>query len=511
MSDGKATGFDVNADLMRASDGSRLWSETYDGKLDDIFAIQQQIGSAIAGALRRKLVRTPALSGPLVTNGEAYNLYLTARGLIRTRSKDVFVTSSNLLRDAIKLDPNYAPAWASLAESTSLEDYPNGTDGLIAALPKAEGYARHALQLAPNLADGHRVLALLLPYGSPEALSHFRRAVELDPNSAEALIGLGSALAAAGDFDAEMARYRRARELDPVWFRTTGQLAIRLAETGQRTEAEAIAKRGFANNESNLHIILGRIAWIFGDFSEAARHWSIVARANSPRWSPRARMGVDDVRIIVGLDQGPPGYKPAFHTVHQRGDVQIATPPAPSAWQMHNRNVGTAGVYRDDNHIAAKLMLKAGRAQELAAMFDAPAGLLSLRLSEPLRTDQLHEAAVVALALQQAGRAADADRLLSQAVLRESVPSIVRLQFPSLSMPTLRRSGQFRVGAIKRCQCLKGQCGVAGPTPITRICSISPMSPLSARCSVRPGSSGSRARLAAHLARERSETVQLRI
>ena len=330
MSDGKATGFDVNADLMRASDGSRLWSETYDGKLDDIFAIQQRIGGAIAGALRRKLVRTPALSGALVTNGEAYNLYLTASGLIRTRNKDVFVTSSNLLRDAIKLDPNYAPAWASLAESKSLEDYPDGTEGLIAALPKAESYARHALQLAPNLADGHRVLALLLPYGSPEALSHFRRAVELDPNSAEALIGLGSALAAAGEFDAEMAAYRRARELDPVWFRTTGQLAIRLAETGQRTEAEAIGKRGFANNESNLHIILGRIAWIFGDFSEAARHWSIVARANSPRWSPRARMGVADVRIIVGLDQGSPGYKPAFLTVHQRGDVQIATPPAPS-------------------------------------------------------------------------------------------------------------------------------------------------------------------------------------
>ena len=108
----------VNADLVRASDGIRLWSDTYDGKLDDIFVIQQRIGGAIAEALRRKLIRTPTLSGPLVTNGEAYNLYLTARGLIRTRNMEVFVTSSNLLREAIKLDPNYAPAWASLAEFT---------------------------------------------------------------------------------------------------------------------------------------------------------------------------------------------------------------------------------------------------------------------------------------------------------------------------------------------------------------------------------------------------------
>ena len=182
----------VNADLVRASDGIRLWSDSYDGKLDDIFAIQQRIGGAIAGALRRKLIRTPTLSGPLVTNGEAYNLYLTARGLIRTRNTDVFVTASNLLRDAIKLDPNYAPAWASLAESTYLEDYPDGSEGLIAALPRADGYARHALQLAPDLAEAHRVLGVLLPYGSPEALSHLRRAVELDPNNAEALIGLGS-------------------------------------------------------------------------------------------------------------------------------------------------------------------------------------------------------------------------------------------------------------------------------------------------------------------------------
>ena len=274
---------------------------------------------------------------------------------------------------------------------------------MIAALPRAEGYARHALQLAPDLADGHRVLALLLPYGSPEALSHYRRAVELDPNSAEALLGLGSALAAAGEFDAEMAAYNRARELDPLWFRTTGQLAIRLAETGRRAEAEAVGKSGFANNPSNLHIILGRIAWIFGDFSEAARHWSITARANSPRWSPRARMGVADVRIILGIDRTPPGYKPAFVIERQTADVQIAAPPSASAWQMHNRNATAADINRDDNHMAAKLMLKAGRAKELAATYDGAVGLLSLRPNSPVRADQLHEAAVVALALKRQG------------------------------------------------------------------------------------------------------------
>ena len=500
----------VNADLVRARDGSRLWAESYDGKLDDIFAIQQRVGSAIAGALRRKLIRAPALSGPLVTNGEAYNLYLTARGLIRTRNKDVFVTASNLLRDAIKLDPSYAPAWASLAESTYLADYPDGSEGLITALPRAEGYARHALQLAPGLAEGHRVLALLLPYGSPEALSHVRRAVQLDPNSAEALLGLGSALAAAGEFDAEMAAYKRARELDPVWFRTTGQMAIRLAETGRRTDAETIAKRGFSDNESNLHIMLGRVGWIFGDFSEAARHWSIAARANSPRWSPRARAGVADVKIIVGIDRARPGYKPGFIRVHETADGQGATLPATSVWQTRNRNAAAADVYRVDNYLAAKLMLNAGRAQELATTYYSPVGLLSLRPNEPVRVDQLHEAAVVALALRQAGRPAEADRLL-----RKTTATISTV-YRQGTIPVALDADVAEIWAVqgRRDQALsmleramrRGWTDT-GSTDLADIADEPAFSSLRGQ----PRFERIRASLAAHISRERAETMQLHI
>lgn len=500
----------VNSDLVRVSDGMQLWSDSYDGKLDDIFAIQQQIGGAIAGALRRKLIQATRLSGPLVTNGEAYNLYLTARGLIRTRNKDVFVTSSNLLRDAIKLDPNYAPAWASLAESTYLEDFPTGSEGLIAALPTADRYARRALQLAPDLSDGHRVLALLLPYGSPEALAHLRRAVALDPNNAEALIGLGSALGAAGEFDAEMAAYRRARELDPLWFRTTGQLGIRLAETGQRDEAEAIANSGFANNPPNLHILLGRIAWIFGDFSEAARHWAITARANSPRWSPRAQAGVADVRMIVGIDPTPLGYKPGFITVHQSSGVETATPPSLAVWRMRNRNAAAADVYRDDNHMAAKLMLNGGRAKDLAATYDSPVGLLSLRASEPLRADQLHEAAVVALALRKAGRAADSDRLLSKAT------STIRTVYRQHTIPLNLDADLAAIWAVQgqRDQALamleramrRGWTDT-GNTDLADIADEPAFSSLRGQ----PRFERIKTGLAAHLARERAETEKLHI
>jgi len=500
----------VNAALVRAGDGVRLWSDSYDGNLDDIFAIQQRIGGAIAAALRRKLVRTPALSGPLVTNGEAYNLYLTARGLIRTRNRDVFVTSSNLLRDVIKLDPNYAPAWASLAESTYFEDFPDGDEGLVTAMPRANAYVRRALQLAPNLADGHRVLALLLPYGSPEALSHYRRAVELDPNNAENLIGLGSALGAAGEFDAEIAAYKRAREVDPVWFRTTGQLAIRLAETGQRAEAEAIGKRGFAQNSSNLHIILGRIAVIFGDYSEAARHWSITARANSPRWSPRARAGVADVKMIVGIDPTPPGYKPGYIRVHQMADVQTGTGPTHSMWLKRNRNAAAADIYRDDNHMATKLMLQAGRAKELAATYHGPVGLLSLYPGKPVRADQLHEAAVVALALRQAGRTTDADRLLSQSA------STISAVYRQTTIPFTLDADVAAIWAVqgRRDQALSMlERAIRRGWTHTANTDLADIEDEPAFSSLRghPRFKRLRARLAAQLAHERAETIELRI
>jgi TolB-like protein/DNA-binding winged helix-turn-helix (wHTH) protein/tetratricopeptide (TPR) repeat protein len=500
----------VNADLVRATDGIRLWSNSYDGKLDDIFAIQQRIGGAIAGALRRQLIRTPTLSGPLVTNGQAYNLYLTARGLIKTRKKDVFVTASNLLRDAINLDPNYAPAWSSLAESILLEDTPDGREGLIAAMPKAVGYARHSLQLAPDLADAHRVLALLLPYGSPEALSHFRRAVQLDPNDAESLIDLGSALGAAGEFDAEMAAYKRARENDPLWFRTTGQVAIALGEVGRRGDAEAIGRQGFANNAPNLHILLGRIAWIFGDYSEAARQWSVSARVNSPRWSARAQSGVADSKAAVGLDPARAGLKLLSPFTRERVEVRTDAPPSVPTWKAHNRSATAADVYRDNNHVDAKLMLKAGRANELAATYTGPLGLLSLRPNQDVRVDQLHEAAVVALALRGAGRPVDADRLLGKATStinaayrQGSIP--FALDADVATILAVQGRGDQALSMLEKA--IRRGWTNSGTTDLPDIDD----EPAFASLRGQPRFERLRATLAAHLARERSEIVQLHL
>ena len=401
----------VNAALMRASDGMRLWSDTYDAKLDDIFSIQQQIGRSIAGALQRKLLHVPVLSGPLVTTGDAYKLYLTARGLIRTRNRHVTSTAANLLRDAINADPDYAPAWASLAEATSLEDPADPDEGLIELLPKAQEYARHALRLAPNLADAHRTLGTVLIDGSPAAQAEFRRAAALDPNSAENMIALGHAFANEGKFDRELEAYRRAAQLDPLWFRTTGAQGIALAERGRRSEAEAIARTGFRNDIHNQQILLGRIAWILGDYSEAARNWSIVATANSPRWSFRAKEDLQNVIAVLGLAKLPEQRA----GMRRRVRLSIESPPPLALWQQHNRSAIAADVYKEENRVAAKQMLAAGEARELAAAYDGPVGLLGIRRGERLRVDQLSSVPVVALVIRSVGRTGEANRLLHDA------------------------------------------------------------------------------------------------
>jgi TolB-like protein/DNA-binding winged helix-turn-helix (wHTH) protein/cytochrome c-type biogenesis protein CcmH/NrfG len=405
----------VNAGLVRASDGIRLWSDSYDGRLDDIFAIQQRIGAAIAGALKRKLVRAPPLSGPLVTKGEAYNLYLTARSLIRTRNRRVGPTAVALLRDAVRIDPGYAPAWASLAEATTMQGALGDRETFIAAIRKAQGYARHALRLAPDLAEAHRVLGSTLGHGDPQGVAYLRRAVALDSNNSENLIGLGTALRAEGDFERELTTYRQAMAIDPLWYRTTGLTAITLAEMGERSEAEAVVGRGLPDKGANLNIALGRIAWTFADYSEAARQWAVVVKSNSPRWANTAQRTLHDATYGVGVRTGPIVDVPEPPAIRSNWRVWMDAPPSPAEWRKRNRDPIATEVYRKPNLLAAKLMLNSGRWRELVVTFDSPVGLFGLAPGRRVRVDQVAEAPIAALALRLASRGAEADRLLREA------------------------------------------------------------------------------------------------
>jgi TolB-like protein/DNA-binding winged helix-turn-helix (wHTH) protein/tetratricopeptide (TPR) repeat protein len=405
----------VNAYLVQAKDGVRLWSDSFDGRLDDIFAIQRRIGGAIAGALQRTLVSAEPLTGPLTTDGKAYELYLTARALIRTRKRQAGPLAADLLRDAIQIDPGYAPAWASLGEATLLAGALRDHESFVSAVVQAQAYSSRALALAPNLPEAHRAAGAFHGFGTREAVSHLRRAAELEPNNPESLIGLGHALGAAGEFKKELAAYRRAWNVDPLWFRTVSTLAVTTAEMGNRPDAERIVMRGLAGDPIEQHLLLAKIAWTSGDISEAIRHWSSIERSRSPRWSESARRNREAGMFALGLGSKPIRNIPRPLDQRHFERITLEVAPNPLEWKTRNRNAVAAAVYRDENHVAAKLILNAGRWRDLVAAYDGTGGAIGIRRGQQLRPDQLGEAAIVALALQSAGRSDEADRLLAQA------------------------------------------------------------------------------------------------
>ena len=404
----------INASLIQTSDGKRLWSETYDRRPDDILEIQTAIGQAVASGLKRRLVHSLPVARRAV-NGEAYALYLNARGLIRSANPQSGHEAVQLLEEAIRRDRNFAPAWAELAGALLLEGRTKGTDGLTDVVPRARSAANRALQLDPNLAQAHGVLASVLGTETPEAIVHLRRAAELDPRSGEGLMWRGVLHEVTGEYTEAVATYYRAHRADPVWPRPVRALVDVNAIMGDRPAVERIVASGITGDPMTQQFALARAAWFLGDLSEAARRWSIVTNNPSARFVGSAARNLNDARLTLGLSREPP--LPAMATLGSLRfgpRVWLAAAPSPAEWQKRNRSFAATLVNFDENAVAAKLMLTAGRARELVSTYDGPNGVLSIRPGLPLGTCQLDEATTVALALRAVGRTREADALLAK-------------------------------------------------------------------------------------------------
>jgi TolB-like protein/DNA-binding winged helix-turn-helix (wHTH) protein len=235
----------INASLVRTRDGTRLWSETYDRKLDHVLEIQTAIGQAVASGLSRRLIHSRQAS-PM--NGEAYALYLNARGLLRSGNPQSGRDAIGLLQQVIRLDPTYAPAWSSLANALQLDGRTKGNEGMIAVIPRARAAVGRALRLDPNLAEAHGVSADLIDADSPQGIAHRRRAAELDARSGEGLLWRGGAHEASGEWADGLAAYHRAHDADPVWPVPVRSLVDLTSLLGDRPAAESVAKRGFPDD-----------------------------------------------------------------------------------------------------------------------------------------------------------------------------------------------------------------------------------------------------------------------
>jgi TolB-like protein/Tfp pilus assembly protein PilF len=211
----------VNVQLINALTNAHLWAEIYDRKLTDIFAVESDIAKTIADTLQAKLTGSEknAIAKEPTANTEAYELYHKGRSLWERRSSDNIPKAISFYEQAIAHDPNYALAYAGLAQAYILLPFYTGADRLDAS-SKAKDAALKALQLDPNLAEAHAALGKVLFFSEIDlagAMREYKRAIELQPNDATAHHWFGNdILAALRRFEEAIAEGKRAIELDPL-------------------------------------------------------------------------------------------------------------------------------------------------------------------------------------------------------------------------------------------------------------------------------------------------------
>ena len=219
----------VTAQLIRVDNGYHVWSETYDRNLEDIFKVQDEIATAVVGALKLKLLQAPTMKDRQTANPAAHDQYLIGRQLLSGNNYAVDRNAAEAFRRAVNLDPNYASAWAGLAEATLDADATSIAE-FNAMRQEAQTAADKAIALRPDLADGYiargyiRSLHLRDFRGADE---DFRRALSIEPDNSEALYRYAnSVLMPTGRLDEAVAMAKEAVKSDPlnadVWARLGG-------------------------------------------------------------------------------------------------------------------------------------------------------------------------------------------------------------------------------------------------------------------------------------------------
>jgi len=209
----------ITAQLSSTDDGRLVWSERYDRKLVDVFAIQDEIARTIVTTLRETSFAdmSPAVANRHTENVLAYGLYLRGRYAWNKRTSEGVFEGIKYFEDAIGLDPTYALAYTGLADSYSLHiDYRNVP--VHEGHQKAKSYARKAIELDDTLAEAHASLAwssFIYDWDWGLAAREFRRAIELDPRYAPAHQWYGFMLASQGRFDEALLEVHTAQENDP--------------------------------------------------------------------------------------------------------------------------------------------------------------------------------------------------------------------------------------------------------------------------------------------------------
>ncbi|HEX8925318.1 MAG TPA: protein kinase [Terriglobales bacterium] len=254
----------ITAQLIKTSDGFHLWSETYDRKLDDVFAVQEEIAKSVASSLKLTLLSDKG-SAPAAHagNGEAYNAYLQGRYFFERRTKADLEKAVKYYLQAVKGDPNNATFWTGLAWTYGIQ----AGGGYV---PGEEGYrnareaAQKALALNSQMADAHAVMGWIqtsYDWDWSGADASFKKALALEPGNATVVREAAFLFAALGRFNEAIELNQRAVELDPLNASNYLTLGIVYYYAGYMHEAQSTLSKALELNAERpfAHAFLARL------------------------------------------------------------------------------------------------------------------------------------------------------------------------------------------------------------------------------------------------------------
>ena len=227
-----ASRFVVTTELVDTDDGAQLWGAHYPSTLSDIFEVQEQIAKEVVDNLKVELSGDDRrrLQKRQSENAVAYELYLKGRYFWNKRTTDNVTKAIDYIRQAIDADPSYALAYAGLADCYNLL----GSYGAMPptkAVPRAKAAAKKALEIDPDLAEAHASLgyaALTYDWDWSTAEQEFKRAIQLNPNYGTSYQWYSSLFRALGQFDNAIAQAEKTVEIDPLSLIANTNLALQL-------------------------------------------------------------------------------------------------------------------------------------------------------------------------------------------------------------------------------------------------------------------------------------------
>ena len=234
----------IVAELVNAADGIQLWTRTFDRELKDIFAVQEEIARAVAESLKVTLLGSDSAQKSAPTNAEAHNAYLQGHFHFQRRNLDDYRKAVGYFDQAIRLDPNYALAYAERSEAWTLIGDLTGQHE--PAWSNARSDAEKAVAIAPDLAEAHAALGFvrfLVDWKFTEGLNELKRAKELSPSNPTANDVLARLIVYLGRIDEAERQGRQAVELDPLSVTAQNNLARILFVAGKLDEADAVARK----------------------------------------------------------------------------------------------------------------------------------------------------------------------------------------------------------------------------------------------------------------------------